>query len=195
MDAPYNIETTEPSMNTISGILFFCAFFPYVWGVLSGETVPSPVSWAIWASVDTLALLAMRKEKAPTGQLTGAVAGAWTVFAVALVFGKPTIGSIELVSIIGALAGILLWKITDNALTAIVCSQLATFFGSIPTAAGAWDNPLQESLVAWSMWTLSGVCALFAIEKWNLASALQPLNFTAIDGAVVVLIVLRPLFL
>ena len=179
-------------MNTLSGVLFFVGFLPYVWTIVNGQTVPSPVSWAIWASVDTLALMAMRKEKATSGQLTGAVCGAWVVTTLALVFGKPAIGSIEWVSITGAVTGIILWQKTGNALTQIVCSQVAVFIGAIPTFANAYSNPSLEDPIAWSICLASCICALFAIKKWNLANALQPLTFTTIETIMVFLIVIRP---
>lgn len=182
-------------MNTLSGILFFVAFLPYIWAIINYQTVPSPVSWAIWASVDTLALLAMRKERSPTGQLTGAVCGAWVITLLAIIFGKPTMGGIEWVSIMGAVVGIVLWQETGNAVLAIVCSQLAVFIGAFPTFANGYNNPSQENPLAWSVWFVSCVFALFAIKKWNLAEALQPITFTVIETVMVVLVVIRPLWL
>ena len=179
-------------MNTASGILFVVAFLPYIWAIVNHQTVPSPVSWAIWASVDTLAFLAMKKEKALNGQITAAVAGAWTITVLALFFGKPTMGSIEWVSIAGAVIGIVLWQKTDNAVLAIICSQVATFAGAVPTFIGGYTNPSQENPVAWSIWLVSCICALFAIKKWNLANALQPITFTAIEAVMVILVVIRP---
>lgn len=181
-------------MNTLAGVLFFVAFLPYIWAIVNSQTVPSPVSWAIWASVDTLALVAMRKERATSGQLTGAVAGAWIITVLALVFGRPAMGSIEWVSVAGAVAGIVLWQKTGNAVTAIVCSQIAVFIGAIPTFVGAYHNPTQEDPIAWSIWLASCICALFAIKKWDLANALQPLTFTAIEATMVFLVVIRPLW-
>jgi len=153
-------------VNTLSGLLFFVAFLPYIWAIVNIQTVPSPVSWAIWAGVDTLVLFAMKKEKAPIGQITGAVTGAWIVTALALVFGKPTMGSIEWVSIVGAILGIILWKKTGNAVMAIVCCASATFVGAFPTFANGYINPSQENPVAWSIWFVGCICALFAVKKW-----------------------------
>ena len=179
-------------MSLLSGVLFFVAFLPYIWAIVNHQTVPSPVSWAIWASVDTLVLVAMKKEKAPIGQITGAVAGAWIVTTLAIIFGKPTMGSIEWVSVIGALLGIVLWKKTGNAVIAIVCSQLAIFIGAFPTFANGYANPSQENPLAWTVWFVSCVCALFAVKKWNLAEALQPITFTVIETVMVFLVVIRP---
>lgn len=179
-------------MNTLSGVLFFVAFLPYIWAIVNHQTVPSPVSWAIWASVDTLVLLAMKKEKAPIGQITGAVTGAWVITTLALIFGKPTMGSIEWVSIVGALLGVILWKTTGNATAAVVCSQLATFIGAFPTFANGYANPSQENPIAWAIWFVSCICALFAIKKWTITEALQPINFTVIETVMVILVVIRP---
>ena len=180
------------AFNALAGILFFAAFAPYVWAILHGQTQPSPVSWLIWASVDTLAYLAMKKEEARTGQLTGAVLGAWLITGLAVYYGEVSMGMIEWVSIVGATAGILLWQKTGNAVLAIVCSQAAIMIGALPTFASAYANPALENPVAWSIWLLSCVCALFAIKKWDLANALQPLTFTAVETIMVILVVIRP---
>lgn len=181
-------------MGTLSGILFFIAFLPYIWSVLNGGADPSPVSWSIWATIDTLTYFAMKKEGAQLGQITGAVAGAWVVTFLALWFGKTTMGAIEWVSVFGALVGILLWKTTGSAVLAIVSSQIAILIGAIPTFVRVYHNPALEDPVAWLIWLLSCICALMAIKKWDIANALQPITFTIVEGTVVVLIVFVPMF-
>ena len=179
-------------MNTAAFVLFLVAFLPYVWAIISGSADPSPISWGIWASVDTLALLAMRKKQAPIGQISGAVIGASIVTILALIYGTPTMGSIEWVSVIGAVVGIVLWQVSGNATLAIISSQIATFIGAFPTFAHGYNNPAKEDPVAWTIWLVSCVCALLAVRKWNLEEALQPLNFTAIEAIMVTLVVIIP---
>lgn len=181
-------------MNTAAGVLVLVGFLPYIWTILNGATVPSPISWSIWASVDTLALVAMWKKDALNGQIIGAVIGAWLTVGLALFFGKPSMGSIEWISIAGAVAGIVLWQIKGDAIYGIICSQAAVFAGAIPTFVGAYHNPTQEDPVAWSIWLASCICALFAVKKWDLANALQPINFTIIEAVMVGLVVIRPLW-
>lgn len=180
--------------NALAGILFFAAFLPYVWAILAGQTQPSPVSWFIWASVDTLALVAMRKEKARTGQLMGATAGAWVIVALALYYGRPVMGSIEWVSIVGATAGIILWQRTGNAVLAIICSQVAIMVGAFPTFASAYQNPALENPTAWTIWFVSCIFAVLAVKRWDLANALQPVTFLVVETVMVILVVVRPLF-
>lgn len=179
-------------MNLASGVLFFLAFVPYVVAILRHETVPSPVTWGIWASVDSLVLYAMKKEKASIGQITGAVSGAWLITALAIFFGQPTMGTIEWVSIAGAATGIALWKSTGRAVFAIVATQGALLVGSVPTFVNGYNNPSQEDPLAWSIWFASCICALVAVKKWSLSEALQPLTFTTIEAVMVFLVVVRP---
>jgi len=181
-------------VNTLAGVLILVAFMPYIWAIISGQTVPSPVSWAIWASVDTLTLVAMKKEKAAVGQLSGAVAGAWIVMVLAVVYGVPKIGYVEWVSIAGAVTGIVLWHKTGNPILAIICTQVALLVGAAPTFHKAYLNPFEEDPLAWTIWEISCICAIKAIPKWNLANALQPLTFLTIDTTVYVLVVIRPLW-
>ncbi len=182
-------------MNTLSGVLFFLAFLPYAWAIVQGETVPSPVTWGIWAIVDLLALKAMKKDdpEASVGQLTGAVAGATGITALAIYFGKPTFGTIEVVSIIGALLGIVLWKRSGNPKYGIILSNMAIFVGSFPEFNIAYNTPQHEDAIAWSIWLVSCVCALLAVKKWDIANALQPITFTVIETVMVFLVVIRPL--
>src|SRR5882724_4677510 len=110
-------------MNIAAAVLYFGAFLPYIWAIVHHQTVPSPVSWAIWAVIDTIVLLAMRKEEVPRGQSTGAAIGAWTVTILAIVLGKMTWGTIDWVAVVGAAAAIMLWRRTGKPLTAIICSE------------------------------------------------------------------------
>jgi len=180
-------------MNFIAGLLFFAAFLPYVFAIISGETTPSPVTWFIWAAVDTLVLVAMLREKARSGQLIGAVMGAWLITILAVFYGNPTMDPVEWISIAGAVLGITLWKYTGRALLAIICSNVVIFIGSFPTFANAYVDPATEDPVAWSIWFVSCIFALFAVRKWDVANAMQPVTFFVIETIMVLLVVVRPL--
>ena len=183
-------------MNTLSGVLIILGFGPYIWATWTGQQPPpSPVTWAIWASVDSLILVAMINKKAKSkGQLAGSVAGAWTTAVLAVFMGMPTMGSIEWISIVGAAVGIALWQIKDDANIAIVCASAALLAGGLPTVAKLYADPFAEDPIAWTLWTISCVCAFKAVRKWDLANALQPVIFTIIDATMYFLVVVRPLW-
>lgn len=182
-------------MNALAGILFFVGFVPYVVAILRRKTVPSPISWGIWALIDVLVLLAMRKEGAATGQVGGATIGAFVITILALRFGTSKMGLVEWISSVGAALGIILWQTTGNPTTAIICSQSSAVLGAIPTCKKAYQKPEEEDRVAWLIWGLSCICALFAVKQWDLANALQPLVFATLEGVMIFLIVVRPWFM
>lgn len=181
-------------MNTAASILSVVGCLPYIWAIVNHQTVPSPVSWVIWASVDVLALVAMWKKKALNGQIVGAVVAAGLTACFALFFGKPTVGLIEWISIAIALASVILWQVKSDAIYGIVGSQVAIAAGAIPTIVGAYHNPTHENPIAWLIWLSSCICVLFAIKKWDLANALQPLTFTVNNTIMVFLVTIRPLW-
>ena len=182
-------------MNTASGVLAIVGFFPYIWAILHHQTVPSPITWAIWAGVDLLILVAMIKKKATIGQIVGSTIGALLILAFALLFGKSEMNIAEWASIAIAIAGIVLWKKNGDAIFGIISGQIALLAGAIPTFIKTYNNPLEEDPLSWCIWWASCVFALMAIKKWNLENALQPLTFTVIETTMVTLVVIRPLWL
>jgi len=178
-------------MNVLAGVLFFVAYIPYAIAVIHGDAVPSIATWIVWAVVDTLGAVAMKKKGAESGQITAAAIGAWSIFILSLIYGDMKMGTIEGISITGAVVGIIFWKKTNDALVAIICSQVVLFIGAIPTIVNVWSNPADEDLFTWSLWLISTVCALIAVKKWDVANALQPINFLVIELPVVFLII-RP---
>ncbi|MES2213223.1 MAG: hypothetical protein V4473_00100 [Patescibacteria group bacterium] len=190
--------TISEKLNNASFILFLVSFVPYIWAiVVTGHGKPSPVSWIIWASVDTLTLLALLRAKKkgrdiPLGQIKGAVTGAWIIAILAIIYGKPNIGAIEWVTFVIALSGIILWTATENETYGLICSQIALFVAAFPTFAKGYTEPASEDPLAWSICLASCICALLAIREWKLATALQPITFTIVEATMVILVVIRP---
>lgn len=183
-------------MHVLAALLFLAAFPPYIWAIITNDAVtPSFLTWIVWASVDSLLLFAMLKEGGKSGQLVGAVTGAWIVTILSIFFGELTIGTTEWLVIAGTAVGMALWYWTGKASIAIIVTNAMIFIGSFPTFEKAYLDPLSEDLFAWSIWSVSCVIALLAVEKWDWKNALQPLTFTVIEFTVLGLILIRPLFI
>jgi len=155
------VETLRYVLTVCSGVLFFVAFLPYIYTTLRGTTVPQKVTWVIWASLDSITLAEMWFEHTLNGQIVGAVLGAWTVVALALLYGKPGWTLQDKLCLLGAVAAVLLWKLSDNATVGIVISNTVVFLGSIMTFKSAWSEPEKEDRIAWAIWWTSCVCEVF----------------------------------
>jgi len=184
----------KPVLSTIAGLLFLAGFLPYYRAIFRGETKPTKASWLIWATLDTITLVAMYDKGTVNGLIIGAVAGAWTTTALAFKYGVPGWTRLDKVCLAAAGLSIVLWFLTEEAIVAIVISQIATFTGSIPTFASAWKHPSREDRIAWMLYFLSCVVALFAIPAWTLEDAAQPINFFVIEAVMIHLVWIRPLY-
>ncbi len=181
-------------LSTIAGILFFLGFVPYIIAILKGYTKPAKASWVIWASLDTITLAGMYATGTINGQIIGAVAGVWVIVALAIKYGVPGWSTLDKCCLVGAVLGIVLWKLFSNPTLGIVTSQCVVFLGAIPTFVSTWKDPTQEDKVAWTIYWLSCVFAYVAIPRWTLEDAAQPITFLTIESIMMVLIWIYPIW-
>jgi len=91
----------------------------------------------------------------------------------------------------GAVLGIILWQVFDEANFGIVISNIVIAIGSIPTFRSAWKDPSHENKLAWTMFWISCWLAVIAIPQWTLADAAQPVTFFIVDGIVTCILFIR----
>lgn len=176
------------TFSVLSGFLFIAAFFPYIYAVLYRNAKPSKASWLIWWGSDFLAFAGMLAKHSLNGQIVAAVLGGVTVVVLSLKKGVPGWTLLDKLCLAGATAGALIWWMTDNANAAIIASQAVVFIGSIPTAVSVWQDPTRENPVAWIFYSLSCIAAVLAIPVWDIANALQPVNFLIVDCGIAIIL-------
>lgn len=165
----------------IAGLLFIVGFGPYIRAILRKETKPVKASWIIWASLDYIVLAGMIAANSVNGQIIGAIVGASTVMCLAMKFGTPGWTKTDKWCLGGAVLGVALWFVFSSPILGIMVSCVVGFLGSIPTFISAWNNPDHENKLAWTIFWLSCVCALFAVPHWTLEDAAQPVTFSAVE--------------
>jgi hypothetical protein len=126
------------------------------------------------------------------GQILGAVVGVWIVIILALKRGTPGWTNLDKLCLVGAALGIVLWQTFNNPVLAIVTSQIVIFLGSIPTFVSAWQDPSRENKLAWTIYWISCILAVFAIPKWTFQDAGQPINFLLIESIMMFILYVRP---
>lgn len=178
--------------NLAAGIIFPIGFLPYIYSMLRGETKPSKVSWIIWISLDYIVLAGMFAENTVNGQIVGTVFGGTMVFLLALKLGNTSWTNLDKFSLAGGVVGIMLWLITSNPIAAIITSSCTALIGSFPTFASAWKNPRNENRLAWTLFTISCVCALIGVPHWTIADAAQPVAFSIVEGVMMYILWVKP---
>lgn len=184
---------TKNVLSVVAGILFVVGFVPYIRAILVGTTKPAKASWIIWASLDTITFAGMCVQHSLNGQIVGAVVGAWVVVALALKYGIKGWTILDQLCLIGAIFGIILWKLFSNATLGIVTSNAVVFLGSIPTFVSAYKDPTKEDKVGWTIFWVSCICAVAAIPKLTLDDAVQPIVFCSIETIMMFLLYVKPL--
>jgi hypothetical protein len=179
-------------LSILAGILFAIGYIPYITAILRRRTKPAKASWIIWGTLDTITLAGMIAKHSVNGQILGAVVGVWIVIILALKRGTPGWTNLDKLCLVGAALGIVLWQTFNNPVLAIVTSQIVIFLGSIPTFVSAWQDPSRENKLAWTIYWISCILAVFAIPKWTFQDAGQPINFLLIESIMMFILYVRP---
>ena len=145
--------------------------------MFAGKVVPHVFSWFVWGLLSAIVAVAQWiAGGGPSAWVTALMA--FSCFLVALVGlrnGTKYITTTDWVSFIGALLAIVLWVLTDNALTAVIIATIADMLGYIPTWRKAYAKPLEESALGFSLAASRSIFGLLALSAFNPTTAIHPL--------------------
>ena len=198
-----DIAEAKSLLGMVSGVLYVVGFIPYAkanWrdrhisSGTEGKTEPSKASWLIWITLDVITLAGMIAKDSVNFMLIGCIAGGSLVMILALIYGKKGWDWLEKLCLIGAGLGIAMWAITGNPIIGMTISLSVTFLGSVPTLKNTWKDPGSEDKLGWTLFFISCCLALVAVKEWTFASAAQPIVFFTIEGMMMILLYLVPMF-
>lgn len=175
----------------LGGVFAISGFIPYIYGIFTKQVKPSKVSWIIWVALDGLTLAGMLATHTVNGQLLGAVLGSIAIILITLRTGDNSWTRKEKLYLLGGVAGLAVWRATSNPLHAIMISLAVVALGAVPTVEKAWKDPWDESLSAWLCFWLSGIPVMLTLPRWTVATALQPVVWTAINTTMLIVLTKR----
>lgn len=180
------------TLSVLSGVVFVIGFIPYIRAILRAETKPAKATWMIWTMLNLIMIAGMYAKNALNGQIVGITIGAMIVAILGLMYGKPGWSWLDKFCLGGAALAVILWQTFDSPTTGIVTSCAASLVGAIPTFVNAYERPQDENKVAWTLYWVSCVMAVFATPSWSLVDAAQPLTFFTIESIVMALLFIKP---
>lgn len=173
-----------------AGVIAALATIPYVRSILRGETKPNRASWLIWAVVNWSLVFSYH--------FSGATTTIWlnivyvftttTIFLLSIKRGVGGYTFLDIVCLIGAAIGLLLWWITDNPATAVYLNVLVDAVGFIPTLRKAYLEPQTENKLAWGISTFSNAVNVAALTTGRFTIILFPIYNFVFNGATFVLL-------
>jgi hypothetical protein len=97
----------------------------------------------------------------------------------------------DILCLIIALIGIVLWQVTKNPIVALYFAILADFTGFAPTLVKTYKQPETEYYLFFLMDVFAGIFSLMAVKTWALEQISYPIYILLINFVEVLLIV-RP---
>lgn len=143
----------------------------YLYDTLVGKAKPNRVTWFLWGLFPMIIFVAQRAQGVE-GLSWASFAAGFTPFLVFLAsfLNKKAYWKTEpkdYYLMAAAIAGIILWTLTDNANLAILFALLADILASLPTLLKSYRHPQTESWIAYAISTLGFGVVILAIPTFT----------------------------
>lgn len=176
---------------SVSTIIALTGYIPYIIDIFKGKTKPHIFTWVIPIPLGLIAFFAALSDGGGLGAYVNLFSALTSVFIalLALKFSKD-ISITKFDWICFALAGlsILAWRITDNALYAVIIISLVELLAFAPTFRKSYGLPHSETLSSWYLAATKHLLAIFALSNITLTTSLYPAtNFVMVSVFIVMI--------
>ena len=169
------------------------SYVPYFRDIFRGTTKPHPFSWFVWGLVTGIAFFAQVIAGGGIGTwATGVTSLACLAISVyGLLRGEKGITVFDWLCFLGALGGIVFWKLTSNPLTAVVVVTVVDALGFFPTFRKAYLRPHEETLLTYVLSIPKWSLGLFALASFNPTTVLFPAAILLMNTCFVGMVLFR----
>src|SRR3989344_3089336 len=174
-------------------VIGLVSYVPYYRDVLRGTTKPHPFSWFAFALMMGITFFAQI--------VTGAGPGAWVtgisavaVLGIALLSvwkGHREITTFDWFCFAGAILGIVLWRITNDPLIAVIIVTVTDTIAFAPTYRKGYFKPHEETASLFVLSAIKYFVSLFALSSLNLTTTLFPAALVISNFAFVAMLLIR----
>jgi hypothetical protein len=185
--------TLLATFGILSATVNTIGMIPYVKDVFKHKTKPERATWWIWLALGTVAISAQVAAGSTWSLfMVGAQTTAVAVIAfLSVKYGYGTFKRKDFISLLIAMFGLVLWKITSDPLYALLIVVAIDALAVWLTAAKTWKAPHTETLIAWILSSLAGLFGLLAVGKPNLTQLIYPLYILTANSTVTWVIIYR----
>jgi hypothetical protein len=163
----------------LAAIAMTCgAFGYYIWQIARGLVRPHAISWLTWGIATTAVFGAQLVSGAGIGAWPTAVSAAATfaVFGLALLrCGFDRAAPIDWAFFAAAIAGLVLWFLTSEPLTAVAIMTGIDVIGNGPTVRKILHDPFADSVSFFGLIGVRSAVAIAALEAYSATTILFPL--------------------
>jgi hypothetical protein len=178
-----------PSLVIIAVVLRLIGSADYAWSAYNKKVSPSPVTWFLWGCTNLVAFIVqVQRDFEPAALATFALCiGPFSIFLITLKNRvRWNITRFDVLCGVSAVAGIVLWQITSDPLSALVFSIIADACAGLPTVVKAYQKPKTEKSLPYLLTIASMLVALLAIKDWTFVHYAFPVYIALINLTIVI---------
>lgn len=180
----------------LSSLLAFISPLVYAKAILKGQARPHRTTRFVLLLITSLATASLFAQHDTVAVWLAGVSALQTIllFVLSIHHGMGGWAKTDVLCLLVALAGIVLWQTTKEPSLALYASIAADFTGMIPAIIKTYKYPNTE---IWSFFLLDFFAAIFsllALKAWTVREFSYPLYIMVINLIMVLLIILRPKF-
>lgn len=177
----------------VSASINAVGFIPYFLDILHHKTKPERAMWWIYTGLFTVLLAAQASAGAHWLLLVSAeyIVNSAAIAILSMKYGFGKFHSRDLFSILFAVAGLILWKLIDSPLVAILIVIGIDFAGFWLTLVKTWQAPHSETLISWQLALLSTIVSFCAIGSWSFSLLVYPLYAVFGESLLIWIIIYR----
>ncbi|MDB5162223.1 MAG: hypothetical protein JWM52_731 [Candidatus Saccharibacteria bacterium] len=166
-----------------STILTVASVIPYLYEIVKGTTKPRIVSWFVWTVLTAIAAVASLSDgQYPTAILLFAAAiETGLVVILGWKHGDRKIETLDIVCLIGAVVGVVLWQVFNSPAIAVISTVSIDLVGGIPTLIHAYKKPHEETALTFFLAFAGGFLTLLAVSDWRITSVAYPIYLVVIN--------------
>lgn len=184
-----------PVFGILAGIISLAAYPPYIRDMLKGTTKPERATWLIWTALSGIALAGQIGADAKWSLIMtlAQTIGVAVIFLLSLKLGTGGLHRRDIISLLVAVVGLVLWVLTNRPIMAILLVIVVDAAGAWLTIYKAYKDPGSETLITWWLDTISNLLGVLAVGSLNVTLLSYPAYLLLANGAVVAAIYLARL--
>lgn len=178
---------------SLSAILTIASVIPYLIEILRGNTKPRVVTWLTWSVLTAIACVAAFVD----GQYPTAILLLFSTLETSAVvvlgwhLGDKKFELLDVMSLIGATVGIILWLIFNSPAIAVIATVTIDLIGGIPTLVHSWRKPHEETWITFLIAAIGAGLTLLVISDWRITAFAYPLYIVGMNMLITFVIIGR----
>jgi len=164
-----------------------CSTIPYIIyfrDILRKKTKPERASWLIWSVLGSIAFFSQLAKGASNSLWMPGLQtiGVTTIFILSLFYGIGGLTKRDIIALLIALLGLLLWFATKEAALALFIVMGVDAVGSYLTIVKGYEDPESETLSSWFYFSASGIFSALSVGQLNFILLSYPLYIFVVNA-------------